>query len=207
MRRLREETAVQAASELFLSNGIAAVKMTDIAAQTGIGVASLYRYFGTKTNLVVAAGTQLWRRFHVQFNEDQQQFAGEDGISRMRALLESYRTTFEYHAEFIGFLDDFDHEMLAEHVDRDLLREYDAEVMSFGDLFQKAYDAGVADGSIRPIADFPVFYHAIAHALMGIAQKLIRGEILPSDDFSQGSAELDRLVDMAIGYLRNGEAR
>lgn len=51
MRQMREDAAVQAAAQLFLQRGIGAVKMTDIAQTTGIGVASLYRYFTTKTNL------------------------------------------------------------------------------------------------------------------------------------------------------------
>lgn len=124
----------------------------------------------------------------------------------MKVLLDRYGDTFSEHAEFISFLDDFDHVMLEEHVDRDLLAEYDRQVALFRTVYLHAFEAGVADGSIRGDIDFDLFYQSTAHALMGVAQKLIRGEILPSDDFSHGRRELDCIVDMAIDYLENGRA-
>jgi hypothetical protein len=40
------------------------VKMTDVADGGGVGVATLYRRFSTKTDLAITAGTLLWRRFN-----------------------------------------------------------------------------------------------------------------------------------------------
>ena len=37
---------------------------------------------------------------------------------------------------------------------------------------------------------------------MGLAEKLLRGDVIPSDDFRQASKELDCLVDMAVRYIR-----
>jgi hypothetical protein len=50
--------------------------------------------------------------------------------------------------------------------------------------------------------DFGLFYRSVAHALMSVASKLSRGEVLPSDDFTAGKDELGCLVDMAIRSLR-----
>ena len=46
--------AVDTAAELYLTVGIGNAKMTDIAEKAQIGVASLYRYFGTKQLCIVA---------------------------------------------------------------------------------------------------------------------------------------------------------
>ena len=48
----RIEHAVEISAEMFLKRGIDAVKMTDIADACGVGVATLYRYFGTKTSKI-----------------------------------------------------------------------------------------------------------------------------------------------------------
>ena len=56
----RMERAVSVCAELFLERGIESVKMTDIADYSGIGVATLYRYFGTKTGIAIDAMTFLW---------------------------------------------------------------------------------------------------------------------------------------------------
>ena len=43
LKNKRFEKAVEVSAQLFLKNGIEAVKMTDIADECGIGVATLYR--------------------------------------------------------------------------------------------------------------------------------------------------------------------
>ena len=62
LRSQRIGRAVEISAEMFLKNGIEAVKMTDIADACGVGVATLYRYFGTKTIITIAAMTHLWTR-------------------------------------------------------------------------------------------------------------------------------------------------
>ena len=56
----RSAKAVEAAKNLFLERKIDSVRMTEIAERTGIGVASLYRYFETKENIVISAAILLW---------------------------------------------------------------------------------------------------------------------------------------------------
>lgn len=60
----RDAHIVACAAALFLKDGLGEVRMTDIADASGIGVATLYRRFSTKTNLAIAAATLLWQRFN-----------------------------------------------------------------------------------------------------------------------------------------------
>ena len=59
---------VEVSARLFLENGIASVKMTDIARECGVGVATLYRWFGTKNSLAITAMTYLWNELHKMFS-------------------------------------------------------------------------------------------------------------------------------------------
>ena len=71
-RKQREKRIVLTAAELFLERGAENVRMTDIADECGIGVATLYRYFGTKSAIMLESGTLLWRDvarlFELQFH-------------------------------------------------------------------------------------------------------------------------------------------
>lgn len=203
----RDEALVACAAEVFLARGIADVKMTDIAEAAGVGVATLYRRFSTKTDLAVLAATLLWRRFNEQIHElvESDGFLRLGGLERLEALLGSYRDAYLAHAEFMRFLDELDHLLLAEHVETARLAVYGAQVDSFYLVFDDAYLLGRMDGSVTREVDFPVFYHALAHALTSVAQKLARGEVIPSDDFA-GTAcagELDSLIAMAQCMLSN----
>ena len=198
--------AIACAAALFLEQGIANVKMTDIADAAGMGVATLYRHFSTKTAIAIAAATLMWERFNEVIHAlvESDEFLEMNGAERLEALFGEYCSTYVYHADFVKFLDEFDHLVLSEHPDASLLEAYGAKVDSFFFIFEDAYLMGLADGSITREVDFPVYYRAIAHALMGVAGKLMRGEVIPSDDFSSrlGVAELECIVDMAIRSLK-----
>ena len=62
LKNKRIEKAVSTCAEMFLKNGIESVRMTDIAYESGVGVATIYRYFGTKTGITIAAMTYLWNQ-------------------------------------------------------------------------------------------------------------------------------------------------
>ena len=84
---LQKETIVGCAAALFLAHGIEDVKMTDIAAEAGVGVASLYRHFQTKERLAILAGSFLWKDLRVLFEselnpESLSPFTGMEQIER-----------------------------------------------------------------------------------------------------------------------------
>ncbi len=195
----QEAHAVTCAAALFLRDGIASVKMTDIAEAAGVGVATLYRHYQTKTKLAVLAGTYMWQRFNELILEmvESDEFLAADGGERLSMLLETYVDAYVAYPSFVRFLDEFDHLVLSEGVSSSDLAEYGAAIDSFYLIFEDAYQMGRTDGSVTREVDFDVFYRTVAHAMMGVAQKLVRGEIIPSDDFSHGKDELSCIVRMA----------
>ena len=58
--RIRDENrqrVIRVAQELFISEGVAATSINRIAKEAGLSAMSVYRYFGTKSGLVLA----VWR--------------------------------------------------------------------------------------------------------------------------------------------------
>ena len=199
----RDDEVVTAAARLFLRDGLDSVKMVDIADAAGLGVATLYRHFSTKANIAVAAATLLWRRFNLQLREivATPEYVRLDGLHRLQVLLDSYCDAYLANGEFVRFLDEFDRLALSGQLPARDLATYGAEVDSLYGVFEAAYELGRADGSILRDIDFKMFYRALAHALIGVAQKLRRGEVIPSDDFSSAGEELGCIVRMAIWSL------
>ena len=199
----RDSAVTRAAATLFLEQGVEPVKMTDIADIANVGVATIYRHFGTKTNVVVATATLLWHEFGQTFRD---LVASEkecsNGLESVRRLLSVFAKEYLEHPEFITFLDSVDHCVLVDGADEGLLASYDAELSSFYGVFDAAFRQGVEDGSIRDDVDFRLFYITTNHALMGVGQKLLRGEVVPSDDFAHGDSEISLIIDMAIAYLQ-----
>lgn len=204
----RDEHIVACAARLFLRKGIEGVKMVDIAREAHVGVATVYRHFSTKTRIAVLAGTLLWSQFNQQLMQlvESEGFLQCNGFDRFHLLLDSYCDAYAKHSDFVAFVDEFDHMVLAGQLNKSELDEYGAGIDSFYVVFEDAYRLGRADGSIVREVAFRPFYLSLAHALIGVAEKLHRGEIIPSDDFSTGLEEMNSLINMALWSLA-GDAR
>lgn len=201
--RKREQQAIYTAAQLFLKRGIETVKMTDIAEESGIGVASLYRYFGTKERVVIRVGELLWSDLRKLFEEvfTDEAFLRADGFRKIKAMVGVYRTLYRDHKDFIAFIGEFDRFCIMQGVPKEDLESYEKSIGDYYPMFVLACQEGEMDGSVRKGVDYEMFYKTLNHAAMALLQKLLRGEILSGDDFSEFS-ELDMMLDAALYYLK-----
>ena len=207
LKSKRADRAVEISADLFLKHGIEAVKMTDIADACGVGVATLYRYFGTKTAITIAAMTYLWTDLKEKFRGlfESHAFLSQSGLKRIRDLMRMYLQLFDKHPDFMRLLGEFDLMLIREAVPKAALYDYERSVINFFPIVAESYQAGVQDGTLRSDIDFKLFYLTFAHSMMELCKKILRGDLLPSDDFAEGKTELNMLIEMAISYLKTPE--
>ena len=198
----RMNEAIEAAAELLLQGDVSEIKMTDIADKCGIGVASLYRYFGTKGDIVTKAGCVLWGRIKALFDGvfESPYYLEKSGFERLKELMKVFRVLYLSHQDFLRFVDSFDRFVISEKISPEALKEYEASVMNFYPLFESAYRDGVKDGTTRPDVDFTQMYISVTHALMLMSEKFSRGKIFESD--TGGEQELEFMVNMALEYIK-----
>ena len=203
-RESRFESAVCVASELFLERGIAHVRMTEIARRTGVGVATLYRYFGTKTGIAIAAMTYLWKQLRKKFSGifDSDVFRRHSGYKQVYDLMRMFLVLYTAHRDFLKLLGEFDLLLVREAVPKEDLEEYAQSIINFYPVFESSYQIGVSDGSVRPLPNVGLFYVSNAHSFMELSKKLLQGELLSTDDFSNGERELEMMIESAAYYLK-----
>lgn len=196
--------AVEVSAQLFLKNGIAPVKMTDIADECGIGVATLYRWFGTKNGVTIAAMTYMWNELNNMFSGifESDVFLLQPGIKQLSDLMRMFIVLYQAHPGFMRLLSEFDLLLISENIPKKDLREYERSIINFYSVFEKAYMTGISDGTVREIPDIKLFYLSFAHTLLELGKKLIQGELLPNDDFSHAEDELSTIIDAAVFFLR-----
>jgi AcrR family transcriptional regulator len=201
--KVANRIAVQART-LFLKEGIAPVKMTDVADACHLGVATLYRYFRLKKNLVIASGVLLWQEEYQAFAEISSSCKAENlnGAASLRKLMLHFYDLFRIRKEFFLFVRDFDVFCHQEKVKPDELVAYDQNFLRLRDLFLTTGERGEADGSLRPVSDFETIYYALSRALLGLGEKLIgESAIVESDRQGNGEAQILSLIDVLTGYL------
>ena len=207
LKNKRIEKAIETCAEMFLKNGIESVRMTDIAQNSGVGVATLYRYFGTKTGITIATMTFLWNQMKDMLSGffDTENYEKQNGLKQLHDLMKMYVVIYQAHPAFMKILSEFDLMLLNEKVPPEELKDYEKSIVNFYPLFEKAYVTGLADGSVREVPDIKLFYVSFAHSLMELSKKLIQGELLPNDDFSIAEKELEMVIETVIYYLKKEE--
>ncbi len=205
--RRKKEKIILSASELFLKNGIDAVRMTDIADISGAGVASLYRYFGTRTQIVIEAGTRIWQDIQKQFDSafSPGTYENKSGLEQVSAQFGFFLNIIHDHPDFVQFLDAFDRLMLTEKVSFGALAAYERSVINTEEFFLSACRKGISDGSIRAGLDYRLLYLSAAHAITALAEKCARGPILSGDDVSLSETEPSVIKNMLLYYLQSAD--
>ena len=200
----RMQEAVEACARLLLTHDVNELKMNEIADECEIGVASLYRYFGTKATLVIKAGSLLWKSVRSLFDGvfECGYYKEKDGLGRITELMKVFKVLYISHQDFLRFVDSFDRYIVGEQVTPEDMEEYRRSVLDFYPLLEDAYTTGVKDGSLRPDIDFRLMYLSLTHALMLMSEKFSRGAVFEGEN-EHAEQELDFIINMAIDHLRS----
>lgn len=206
----RKEEVVSAAVEIFKKQGIEDTKMTDIAKRAGVGVASVYRYFITKLDLVIEAARMFWDEKITELCDyyTQETFLNKSGIIKVKEILEVFLKLFQDDQDFIKFIYEFDSYVVREKISAEKLKFYEENILDLKLIIVSAFESGKEDGTIRSDINIEQFYFTITHALMSLCQKLVlRGHVLKSDQCVDGEAQIKMIIDMAVGYIENKECK
>ena len=195
---------METAAQLYLTIGISNAKMTDIAEKAQIGVASLYRYFGTKQLFTVKVGSYIWKTTMMKLEPQytSAEYQAKTGFEQVAALLNIFHILLEEHRPFLRFLSEFDVFVIREHLGIGQLTEYESRSMNMLPVMIDAMKKGVEDGTIRPDVDANVFYDAITDSLLSMCEKFVWGNVPNNVDQERNQQALSMAIDMFLSYIR-----
>jgi AcrR family transcriptional regulator len=133
-RREVRAATLDTTAALVAKHGLRSVTMSQIAEETGIGRATLYKYFsGVEAILVAWHERQITR--HLEYLAQIRDQAGAAG-QRLEAVLEAYALiSHEHHrTELAALLHQGEHVVRAQQQLRDLLRKLLTEAAETGDV-------------------------------------------------------------------------
>jgi AcrR family transcriptional regulator len=204
IKKQRMDEVIDAALRVFIKQGIDKTKMTDIADEAEIGVASVYRYFKTKSDIAIEAANRLWQTEIGNLEERYKNSlpSGKNGREQVTEGLLLFLEIYQKHTDFLKFLDEFDRYIVKEQIVPEKMEKYEGSIIDLKSVIIDAIESGKSDGSIRQDLNSEVYYFSVTHALMALSQKLaLRGSVLTSDELINGEQQLQMILDMAIRYL------
>ena len=190
---------VDIATDLFMCRSISEVTIKDIAISAQVGEATIYRYFGSKQNIVVQAAMKIQKVVSTDFFKLEE---GKNGFEKLKVFYKSYYEIFLKHPNFYKFLNEFDAFVSIE--DNKIINPYEAAIDSYKKFYMDAYKLGLKDGSVKKQADIEMFYFSTTHALLELCKKLaFKKAVLNQDTLIEKDSEIKCLIDIILVSLNN----
>lgn len=178
MGRNMEKDAVEMAAKnqrilekglgIFAEKGIDKVAMTDVAKAAEIGIASLYRYYSTKPELVLAIGTWAWQKYVAEQTKKLSEAEEQEktGAERVELYLDAFLDLYRNHQDLLRFNQFFNVYLQSEQIPRDKLQHYNALIGKLEERFTLAYRAGQEDGTLRGDLSEEELFSTITHLML-----------------------------------------
>ncbi len=205
MKEKRKKEVIKVATIVFIEKGIENAKMIDIAEIAEVGVASIYRYFSTKTDLAIAVAINIWgneiNRIYLKQVEkiNNKEINGKEKIKELLLILINL---YENYPNYLRFIEYFDNYVVKENISKDKLKEYEDNVINLKPVFLSYINEGKKDLSIRSNIDDNKLFVTVVHSFMALSQKfIVRGNILKFDEEITGQEQLEFLSDIVMRYL------
>ena len=194
---LKRDYIIESAKKLFLSNSISEITIKDISSISGLGEATIYRYFKNKENLVIAVSLSIQQDI-LKVNFDNEC----SGLEQIQNFFNLFRNIFIEHKNYFKFIAEFDTVYLNNIKNKDN-KEYSLGLDAFYDIFMKAYERGLKDKSIKENKDIKLFYYTSTHSLLELCKKLASTESeLKQDKEVSKLAEIEYLISLFISVLK-----
>ena len=188
---------VDMATDLFMTRSINEVTIKDIAVSAQVGEATIYRYFGSKQNIVIQAAMKIQGIVSTDFFNLEK---GKNGFEKLSLFYKSYYDIFIKHPKFYKFLSEFDAFVSIE--DNSIINPYETAIDAYKTFYMEAYELGLKDGSVKEQKNIEMFYFSTTHAILELAKKLAaKKAVLNQDTKIEKTSELQCLIDVILNAL------
>lgn len=200
----RRKQLRQAGFDLFSQHGIEAVSLQMVADNADVGIATLYKYYQNKLNLVVAISAEVWENV---WNEESQAI-GTQNLESWNAyrLIECYCDyiirLYQERPEVLRFSANFKSYICREKVsDEQLAAQLDV-LKPIDMLFHRKYEEAKSDGSIRTDISERELFTTFTLTMLGMAERYAQGIVWADNRTGSYLKELLHVKEMLLAWVR-----
>lgn len=202
----RRERLLEAGFRLMSARTIEAVTLQQIADEARIGIATLYRYFKTKPDLVIEIGTNIWKRYYVEVEKEYARLNGPamNAAEELEFFLDSIIELYRSRRDVLRFNRNFDTYVQHERCTAAQMRPYNDAVAVFAKKFHTVVRKARADGSLRIPVSEPRLFVNLLYTMLSVAGKYAEGLVYPPDGERDMTDELEAIKRMILDSLTGG---
>ena len=190
---------LEAGYRLFTGKTIDGVSLEMVAKDAGIGVATLYRYFGSKTDLAIAVSVWKWEEYLEQIRKrtdvDRQEMTGAENFL---VYLDSFLSLYRDHRDLLRYNQFFNVYLQRAGTDGVHMAPYERVIGGFADLFRAVWEKGEKDGTLRTDIPWKQAFSATMHMMLAVVTRYAVGLAYQPEEGGGPEAELAMLRDMML---------
>jgi AcrR family transcriptional regulator len=198
LRENNKKLVTEKALECFIENGIEKTKVSDIARRSGLTERSIFRYFATKTDIVIAASFLYWEKAEKYTREalEKERRADLTGIEQIRVILYAYSSLLLADPRGIRFSLDAEVALYNAGKYHEVVNRPPEKYETYTGPLAQALRVGIADGTVDPKADVKTLYYNSYDSILGMMQRLTVG--VPSVTELETAPRLKAICDMYV---------
>ena len=182
----RRKELLEKGYELFSTKSIEAISMRDVADAVGCGSASVYRYYGSKPDFVVAVATWKWEQFQKE-NQKRMPRANFEGMTAAEIFefyLDSFLVLYRDYRNLLRFNQFFNVYVLSEHIDTGTLSPYRDMIGRLRERFHDMYLKAEQDKTIRTDEPEEEMFSKTLHLMLAVVTRYAVGLVyIPESGF------------------------
>ncbi len=200
MMNERRVMFLEAGFKLFSSKTIDTVSLQEVADESGLGVATLYRYFVNKPRLVVAVATWKWEEYLKENRERRPSadFGEMNAAEVFEFYLESFLVLYRNHRDMLRFNQFFNVYVQAENIDPEVMKPYLDIINDLKEVFHTIYTKAKQDGTVRTDETEEQMFSTILHLMLAAVTRYAVGIVYAPEDAFDDETELKIMKEILL---------
>lgn len=196
----RRNTILREGFRLFESKGIETTGMQEIADACHLGIATLYRYYRNKLDLVIDIGTRQWEQYfvHISNTRARQNVDQMTAAKELEFYLDFYIDLYRNHKDLLRFNNNFNSYVMHEGATAEQLKPYLTAIGSISIYFHSLYEKGKKDGTIRTDMPEEKMFASTVHIMLAVAVRFAQGILYSAKTETDRTEEFNLLKYMIL---------
>ncbi|MBR3307418.1 MAG: TetR/AcrR family transcriptional regulator [Lachnospiraceae bacterium] len=190
----RRKELLEKGYELFSRKSIEAVSMRDVASAVGCGSASIYRYYGSKPEFVVAVANWVGEQtiIALQASRPSRNFEGMSAVQIFDFYLEAYIEMYRKRRDMLRFNQFFNVYIQSEKIDPEVVKPYRGLIERMKAGFHVMYTRAGQDHTVRTDEPEEEMFSTTLHLMLAAVTRYAVGLVYTPESGFDAEKELEK---------------
>ena len=202
----RRQQILKAAFRLFSERGIEPVMMPEVAEASDVSRATLYRYYASKTELVLAVGTWTWSEYIQAKIASDATRKSDTAAEGLKTYLDSFLDLYRGYPDILRFNYNVNSYLRYAGVSDQQKAFYLTIVDQLRSHFHDLYQQGLTDGTLNTSISEEAMLSGSFHIMLAAVTRYAVGLVYVSDQGSNPEDELVMLEELLLTRYTKGVA-